>query len=55
MEAGFESEDEEDEGAIKAGGNKAGSEGGFLACSTSNFLGIGGLWMVSARNEGRAR
>lgn len=48
----FESEEDEDEGTIKAGGNKAGG-GGFFACSTSAFLGIGGLWAVSRKPEGK--
>ena len=30
----FESEEDEDEGAIKAGGNRVGSGGGLFACST---------------------
>ena len=52
METEFESEEDEEEGAIKAGGNKVGSERGLFACSTSILLGIGGLRVVSERLEG---
>jgi len=45
----FESEEDEDEWAIKAGGNKVGSGEGFFVCSTSTFLGIGGLRTVSEK------
>jgi len=49
----FESDDDDDdEGAIKAGGNKVGSGEGFFAFSVSNFLGMGGLRVVSEKLNG---
>lgn len=51
-EAEFESEEDEDEGAIIAGGNKAGSGDGFLMRSTSAFIEIGGLYGSLGRGRG---
>ena len=42
----FESEEDEDEETINAGGNKVGNGEGFFVRSTSRFLGIGGLRVV---------
>lgn len=45
----MESEEDEDEGAIKAGGNKVGNGECLFVCSVSAFLGIGGLRVVSGK------
>ena len=47
----FESEEDEDDGAINAGGNKVGNGTVVFTRSISVFLGIGGLWMVSEAPE----
>lgn len=51
-EVEFESEEDEEEGMIIAGGNKAGSGEGFFVFSTPIFIEIGGLRRLLVKDTG---